>query len=233
MYSFLPLITGFLGALAHVLSGPDHLAAVTPFAIEEKNKAWKIGLFWGLGHISGMLMIGVLFAIFREYIPIEKVSGFSEFFVGIILAGIGIWAIMKATNSKISTRIFHLHFNEKPYIHSHKGNFHTHDEQKPAVKKKVLKNNASAYYVGTIHGFAGIAHFVLFLPVLGFTSSLEIANYLIGFAIGTIIAMVMYAFLLGKISYFFHSSNKVIFKNLRIFSGILAIIVGIYWMIAN
>ena len=233
MYSFLPLITGFLGALAHVLSGPDHLAAVTPFAIEEKHKAWKIGLFWGLGHISGMLMIGILFAIFRNYIPIDEVSGYSEFFVGIILIAIGIWAIMKATNSKISTRIFHLHFNDRAYVHSHKGDFHTHDEKRINSKKKVLKNNASAYYVGTIHGFAGIAHFVLFLPVLGFTSSLEIANYLIGFAIGTIVAMVMYAFLLGKISHFFHSSNKSMFRNLRIFSGILAIIVGIYWMVAN
>jgi len=233
MYNFLPLITGFLGALAHVLSGPDHLAAVTPFAIEEKQKAWKIGMFWGLGHISGMLLIGLLFAIFRNYIPVEKVSGYSEFFVGIILIGIGIWAIMKATNSKLSTKIFHIHFNEKPYTHYHKGDIHTHKEDKVNSKAKVIQNKASAYYVGTIHGFAGIAHFLLFLPVLGFTSVLEITNYLIGFAVGTITAMSIYAFLLGKIAHFFHSSNKSIFKNLRIFSGILAIIVGIFWIVAN
>lgn len=219
--------------MAHVLSGPDHLAAVTPFAIEEKHKAWRIGLFWGMGHITGMLLIGILFTIFKEYIPIDSISGYSEFFVGIILIGIGIWAIMKATNSRISTNIFHIHFTEKPYTHYHKGNFHSHEKPYSKSKKKVLKNNISAFYVGTIHGFAGIAHFVLFLPVLGFTSTIEIVNYLVGFAIGTIVAMIIYAFLLGKISHYFHSSNKSLFKNLRIASGILAILVGIYWMVAN
>ncbi len=219
--------------MAHVLSGPDHLAAVTPFAIEEKHKAWRIGLFWGMGHITGMLLIGILFTIFKEYIPIDSISGYSEFFVGIILIGIGIWAIMKATNSRISTNIFHIHFTEKPYTHYHKGNFHSHKKPYSKSKKKVLKNNISAFYVGTIHGFAGIAHFVLFLPVLGFTSTIEIVNYLVGFAIGTIVAMIIYAFLLGKISHYFHSSNKSLFKNLRIASGILAILVGIYWMVAN
>ena len=40
-----PLFAGIIAAMLHVISGPDHLAAVTPFAIESKRKAWKIGLF--------------------------------------------------------------------------------------------------------------------------------------------------------------------------------------------
>ena len=56
-----PLFAGIIAAMLHVIAGPDHLAAVTPFAIESKKKAWKVGLFWGVGHLLGMLFIGVLF----------------------------------------------------------------------------------------------------------------------------------------------------------------------------
>ena len=84
---------------------------------------------------------------------------------------------------------------------------------------------------GTIHGFAGIAHFILFLPILGFSTYLQTGSYMTGFAVGTIIAMVSYAFILGKLSTFFISTgHENAFKYLRIVSGILAIVVGIYWM---
>ena len=233
MNLFLPLITGFLGALAHVLSGPDHLAAVTPFAIEEKKAAWKVGVFWGFGHITGMLLIGVLFLLFKNLVNVDTISAYSEFIVGFILIGIGLWAIIKTTKTKIKRRVIHLHYNKPPYVHTHKNDSIEHKHEQEELPKKVLKNSLSAFYVGTIHGFAGIAHFILFLPVLGFDSGLEITNYLVGFAIGTVIAMMMYAFLLGRISHLFHSNNKVVFKYLRIFSGILAILVGIYWIFAN
>ena len=40
--TILPLFTGIVGSVSHVLSGPDHLAAVTPFAINERKKSWQI-----------------------------------------------------------------------------------------------------------------------------------------------------------------------------------------------
>jgi len=80
-----PLITGTLAAMLHVLSGPDHLAAVAPLAVENRNKTWRIGLFWGLGHIAGMLLIGILMTLFRDFIPVERISEHSEQLVGFIL----------------------------------------------------------------------------------------------------------------------------------------------------
>lgn len=87
-----PLFAGMAAAALHVVSGPDHLAAVTPLAIETRRKVWKIGLFWGFGHLVGMLLIGLLFMTFREFIPIEKISGHSEQLVGVVLIAIGPWA---------------------------------------------------------------------------------------------------------------------------------------------
>lgn len=91
----LPIIAGTLASMLHVISGPDHLAAVTPLAIDSKKKAWKIGLFWGIGHLLGMLIIGVLFLIFKDVIPVESISGYSEQMVAIVLIGIGLWAIYR------------------------------------------------------------------------------------------------------------------------------------------
>ena len=73
-----PIFAGIIAAVLHVISGPDHLAAVIPFAIERKKKAWKVGLFWGIGHLTGMLFIGALFLAFKEMIPVEKISKHSE-----------------------------------------------------------------------------------------------------------------------------------------------------------
>jgi hypothetical protein len=68
-----PIVTGTLAAMLHVLSGPDHLAAVAPLAVENRNKTWCIGLFWGLGHLAGMLLIGILMTLFRDFIPLEQI----------------------------------------------------------------------------------------------------------------------------------------------------------------
>jgi hypothetical protein len=85
--------------------------------------------------------------------------------------------------------------------------------------------------IGTLHGFAGISHFLLVLPTLALPTRFEAASYLIGFAAGTIVAMGGYAFILGIISG--NSStvkSKTIFNTLRVIGGVLAIGVGIWWL---
>ena len=236
MITSIPIITGFAGAVTHVLSGPDHLAAVTPFTFEEKRKAWKIGLFWGLGHLSGMLLIGLTFLIFKQFFDLEKFSGYSEFSVGFILIGIGIWAIYKAVRISKPKRTFHIHENSSPYLHVHENGSasHTHSHGPEKLKPlKQIKNTSSSFFVGTIHGFAGIAHFILFLPVLGFSSTFQVIGYITGFGFGTIFAMVSYTLILSKISTILRTEHiEKRMKYLRIFSGILAIGVGLYWIFA-
>ena len=90
-----PLIFGFLAAMIHVVSGPDHLAAVAPIAVSTRFKHWMIGMSWGIGHLLGMLLIGVLFLFFRELIPIDLISTHSERIVGLLLIGIGFWSIFR------------------------------------------------------------------------------------------------------------------------------------------
>ena len=67
-------IAGFSAGLIHVLSGPDHLAAVAPFAAEQDRGQWRAGFRWGLGHTVGVLIIGMLLVPLRGVLPIQVVS---------------------------------------------------------------------------------------------------------------------------------------------------------------
>jgi len=229
----LQFLTGILMSSVHVVTGPDHLAAVTPLAIENRRKAWHIGFFWGLGHVVGMLLIGMLYLALKEVIHVEKISGYSEYLVGIVLIGIGIWAIIKSVKHFHSHHV-HPHYHDKPipqvHIHRHEHDdefVHFHEHQKTSKQ-----NSITALLIGTLHGFAGISHFLLILPTLALPSMRDSIIYLSGFAIGTIITMVTYALFLGIVTRRtadFPRSKA--FRNLRIVAGSLAITVGIWWLI--
>lgn len=228
-----PLFAGLLAAALHVITGPDHLAAVTPFAIENKKKAWKIGLFWGVGHILGMLSIGFLFLFFKELIPLEKISNHSEKIVGIILIGLGIWIFLKLFFEEKKHKHLHVHSNGNVLIHKHQHSHNSekhHNHEHPNLKQGITAATA----VGFIHGLAGVAHFVLFIPVIGFSSKFDSLKYIIGFGIGTLIAMTTFAFVIGGVSSFDKQEhNKTFFKGLRLAGGLFAFLIGIYWTISN
>jgi ABC-type nickel/cobalt efflux system permease component RcnA len=227
----LPLFAGIIAAVAHVISGPDHLAAVTPFAIESKKKAWKVGLFWGTGHLLGMLSIGVLFLLFKEFIPVEKISAHSEKFVGVLLIGLSIWIFMQLFRQE--KKLTHIHTESATIVHKH-SHLHNEEENHNHTHKNLKHNLIASLTFGFVHGLAGIAHFLLFLPVLGFTSKLESTQYIVGFGIGTILAMVSYAFVIGNISHVSKNNhNSNFFKGIRFASGLFALIIGVYWVLVN
>ena len=231
MMSF-PLLAGIAASVLHVVSGPDHLAAVTPLAIETRRKVWKIGLLWGFGHLTGMLLIGLLFLLFRQYIPLEKISEHSEQLVGVVLIIVGLWALFSIFYKRKNHKHPHVHDGEDPYIHVHD---HEHDESKlnhsHAHSKKVRQNQWSSFGIGVLHGLAGIAHFILLLPVLGFENQFESIQYIIGFGLGTVLAMTIYTFLHGQLANFSkEQNNKSLFKMIRLSGGIFAIAIGVYWL---
>ncbi len=226
-----PIYAGILAAMLHVITGPDHLAAVTPFAIESKKKAWKVGVFWGLGHLVGMSLIGVLFILFEEFIPIDKISNYSEQLVGFVLIFIGVWAFYQVFKTKDNHRHLHVHTDQAPVVHTHPHQ-HGHNEHHHHDHGKKIKNSyLTSFSVGVLHGLAGVAHFILFLPILGLSSTFEAVQYIIGFAIGTVIAMTSYAFVIGKIASLAKKEhNEDFFKGVRLAGGLFAILIGIYWI---
>ena len=256
-----PLIAGIIAAILHVISGPDHLAAVTPFAIESKKKAWKVGLFWGIGHLLGMLSIGVLFLMFKDLIPIEKISLHSEKMVGVILIGLALWIFFKIFRDDKQHIHTHVHAEGNPMIHEHP---HSHDEDGPIIKKyqhvssevtftipkrphihqteishthlntNLKQGIIASLTVGFVHGLAGVAHFLLFLPVIGFASKMDSTKYIVGFGMGTMLAMISFAFVIGSVASFSNQKHhNTFFKGIRMAGGLFAFLIGIYWFMAN
>jgi ABC-type nickel/cobalt efflux system permease component RcnA len=220
------LFSGILASILHVISGPDHLAAVAPLAISSERKGWAIGLTWGLGHLIGMLVVGVLFLLFRDVIPIETISSYSEQLVALVLITIGLWAFYRIFNEQKKHIQPHTHIDGNTHIHTYsiKSDDHTH-------KKKIKQNAFSSFSIGVIHGLAGVAHFILLIPVLAFETKYEGLIYIAGFAIGTVVAMTVYALILGNITrYSKNANNPLFFKGIRFAGGLFAVIIGLYWL---
>lgn len=104
----LAALAGLAAGLIHVVSGPDHLAAVAPLAADPHRAAWRAGLQWGLGHTAGVLVIGLLLIAFRHLLPIDRISGVGERLVGVALLVVAIWAFARARS-------------ERPHVHAAAG----------------------------------------------------------------------------------------------------------------
>jgi ABC-type nickel/cobalt efflux system permease component RcnA len=228
-----PFIAALLASVLHVITGPDHLAAVIPFAIETKKRAWKVGLFWGIGHLAGMLAVGILFLIFRELIPIEKISAHSEQLVGFVLILIGVWSFYKIFKKNKHHKHLHVHSEQAVLIHKHE---HKHIEKlthQHEHKYSSNQSNFASFTIGFLHGLAGISHFILFIPVASFKNRLDSVMYLAGFSSGIVLAMTLFAFLIGHISSFSKNEhNETLFNGIRFSGGLFAIIIGIYWILS-
>ena len=93
-------LAGVAAGLVHVVSGPDHLAAVAPLAADCDRPQWRAGLQWGLGHTAGVLLIGALLISFRELLPLERISGAGERIVGAALLIVAVWAFARARSPR-------------------------------------------------------------------------------------------------------------------------------------
>ena len=115
------LLAGLAAGLLHVLSGPDHLAAIAPIAVKKPRGAWRAGLRWGFGHASGVIAVGIVSLLLRGELPVNLISDWSDRLVGVLLIGIGLWAIRKALQ-------VHTHEHE----HGHDEHVHIHIHGKKA-----------------------------------------------------------------------------------------------------
>ncbi|MGB5645851.1 hypothetical protein [Muriicola sp.] len=234
MENSLPFIAALMASMLHVVTGPDHLAAVTPFAIETKRKAWKIGLSWGLGHLAGMLGIGILFVLFKELIPIDLISDYSEQLVGFVLLGIGCWAIYKLFKKDKKHAHLHVHSEEGPVIHKHSHDHSLNPGHHHHHSKKLHQSNFASFTIGLLHGLAGISHFLMFLPVLSFENTSDAVAYISGFGCGIVLAMTVYTFLIGKVAALSKNGhNEMFFNGIRFSGGLFAIIIGCYWIFST
>src|SRR5262249_36580265 len=147
--------TAFAAGLVHVLTGPDHLAAVAPLAAADRDRGWFAGWTWGIGHASGVVVVALLAILLRDLLPpIAILSAWGERLVGVALIAIGIWAFRRS-----------LRIEAAPHVHGLHQHRHLHVQGGPRWARRLGHAHAS-FYMGVLHGVAGSSHFLGVLPAL-------------------------------------------------------------------
>jgi len=215
-------VSGLIAGLTHVLSGPDHLAAIAPLAVRRPKAAWVPGMRWGIGHSAGVALIGLLSLCLRDVLPVKLISSWGERMVGLMLIGIGYWALRKA---------FKVHAHE----HEHDGGRHIHmhshshkvAHQSPEAHRR---HTHAAFGIGILHGLAGSSHFLGVLPILAFPTRIQALTYLLTFGMGTVIAMACFSGFMGWVARTCADSTKI-YRRLMAVCAASAMAVGFFWLL--
>ncbi len=224
---FTAALAGALAGLVHVLSGPDHLAAIAPMASDQRRAPWAAGALWGLGQSSGVLAVGLLALWLREWLPVDAVSSWSERAVGVVLIGIGLWGLHRALRR-------HLHAH--PHSHGPLRHEHVHVHATPqarAVTRRVVghSHTHAAFLVGVLHGFAGSSHLIGVLPALALPGLAASIGYLGGYGAGTVVGMTLFAGAIGWLAARAHARHIDAPRWLLSAASALALIVGTAWLV--
>lgn len=227
---FAILSLGFIFGLKHATE-VDHVVAVSTIVSRHKSvfRSAFVGALWGMGHTLSLLAIAVVVLWFRVAIP-ERVSGWLEFGVALMIIGLGVSALWRALR-----RNSHVHLHQ----HSHDGVSHTHihfheHETEHAVSSasphshRVSRVGWKPIFVGMMHGLAGSG--ALTLLVLTEIKSAWIGLlYVLTFGFGSIVAMLLMSGLIGLP--FALTSRKLTHahQGLQTLAAILSICFGIWY----
>ncbi len=164
MNSLVPLLFAGVFGFTHAFE-IDHLLAVSSIVTRRKSVllAVKDGIFWGLGHTSTILLIGVVM-ILAQVVVSERTFHFFEAGVGVMLALLGL------------QRIRDIYLQKQRHAHAHE-----HD---------MPHNHKLAYGVGLVHGLAGSGTLVL-LVMTQLKSGWESMTYLLIFGFGSVLGMLL------------------------------------------
>lgn len=213
----LPLAAGFILGCLHAFD-VDHLTAVTAFASRSPNvrSAARFGLYWGLGHTATLFVLGMATVVFKFAIP-EAFAHAAEFVVGLLLVVIGVWTLGEVFRKK------HMHIHR----HEHDGVDHVHIHSHQQAESHAHQH--SMFAVGATHGLAGTASVLVIIPMTVVASYWTAAAFLLLFGFGTILAMSVFALVLGSVT-------RTIGTRLRLpwirgTAGVASLAVGITWII--
>lgn len=164
MHPLFPLLFAGVVGFAHAFE-IDHLLAVSSIVTRRSSMltAIKDGIYWGLGHTSTILVIGVTMIVAKCMIA-ENTFHYFEAGVGVMLILLGLQRILKTRQ------------HEKNHAHAHR-----HAEP---------HGHRLAYGVGLVHGLAGSGTLVL-VVMTQLKSAWEGIAYLLIFGIGSIGGMLL------------------------------------------
>ena len=170
----------FLLGLRHA-SDPDHLVAVTSLVAAEDGdtrKAARLGAWWGVGHSSALVVIGVPLIAFKAGLP-GWLEASAEKAIGVVILVLAARVIYKWARGDYRATAHAHDGGHASRRHLRKGHTHRH------VK---VRTRGQAVGIGLLHGLAGTGAIVLLL-IAALPSRLEAGLALAVFAPMSIASM--------------------------------------------
>lgn len=224
------LTIGLLFGLKHATE-VDHVVAISTIVSRHRNvfRSAIVGALWGMGHTVSLLVIAAIVLSLRIAIP-ERVSGWLEFGVALMIIGLGVSALWRSLRA---SREVHLH------QHKHDGLAHTHvhfheKENQHAPHAPATHSHAIArvgwkpVLIGMMHGLAGSGALTL-LVLTQISSSWLGFFYVLTFGLGSILGMLLMSGLIGLP--FALASRKLTYlhQRLQILAAVFSICFGVWY----
>lgn len=174
----------FMLGLRHA-SDPDHLVAVTSLVAADDGdvrSAARLGTWWGLGHATTLLAVGLPLIALKSELPAWLERG-AETGIGLVILLLAARVLVKWKSG---------HYTAGPHHHggARRADRHRHLRQGAGSehRHRNLRTPRQAFAIGTLHGLAGTGAVVLLL-VAGLPDRLEAAAALAVFAPMTVVSM--------------------------------------------
>lgn len=173
-------------------SDPDHLAAVTTLIASEEGaaparKAGAMGLSWGLGHATTLVLLGLPLVLVGGYLP-EAVQRAAEVAIGGVIVFLAARLLLRWRRG-----LYHAHAHghagedRHRHLHSHASEAGaSHEHPHPVLGRTPL----SSYGIGLVHGIGGSGGLTLLL-VASIPDRAVAAAALVLFAAGTAVSMAL------------------------------------------
>jgi len=122
------VVVAILLGLRHA-SDPDHLAAVTTLVANGRGGATRLGLTWGLGHASSLVVLGVPIVLWKAYLP-DRVEQSAEVTIGFVIVALALWLLVR--------------WRRGAFAHGH-----------AHLRVPPRRTPVQAYGIGLVHGIGG------------------------------------------------------------------------------
>ena len=141
-----------------------------------------MGLLWGLGHATTLVVVGLPLVLLGQYLP-ENVSQAAEVAIGAIIVVLAVRLLVRWRRGFFHAHA-HSHGGDPPHRHLHShADVPAHEHEHRAT----LRTPISSYGVGLVHGVGGSGGLTLLL-LSTFPKPSEAVTALVIFAAGTAVS---------------------------------------------
>jgi ABC-type nickel/cobalt efflux system permease component RcnA len=177
------LAVAVLLGLRHA-TDPDHLVAVSTLVATERERrvrrAGLLGLAWGLGHATSLLVLGLPFVLVAALLPAPVESG-AEVLIGGVIMLLALRLYLRWRRGA-----FHAHAHRHGRtLHRH---LHAHEHEHGHEHAHRVRSPLASYGIGIVHGVGGSAGVALLL-LAGIADRTEAVAALVLFALATAVSM--------------------------------------------